>query len=94
MPHEFLHDFYVLTVSDQHRGKAVAEGMPADMFLNSGTRYGRTDNARKKDIWPVGVPALGARAREHPIIGLTVSAVLLPSPQFGGESWIHGHRFL
>jgi hypothetical protein len=25
---------------------------------------------------------------------LTVSAVLLPSPQFGGESWIHGHRFL
>jgi len=61
------------------------------MLLNPGTRHSRTDNARKKDIWPVRSLALGTRAREHPIIGLTIRAVLFPGPKFGGEYWIHGH---
>jgi len=55
------------------------------MLLNSCTCYSWPDNARKKDIWPVRVLALGTGAREHPIIGLTVRAVLFPGAKFGGE---------
>src|SRR6266481_9002812 len=63
----------------------VPKRVPTHMLLDSGTCYSRTDNARKKDIWPVRVLALGTRAREQPIIGLTVRAVLFPGPKFGGE---------
>jgi len=74
--HEFLHDLHVFTVCDQHRGKALSGRVPADMLLNSGTRRTRTDNTRKKDTWPVRGLPLGARAREHPIMGLTVMTKL------------------
>ncbi len=94
VPHKFLHHLHVFTVSDQYRGKAVPERVPADMLLNSGSRYGRPDDAGKNDIWPIRVLALGTRAREHPIVRLIVRAVLFPGPKFGGENWIHGHRFL
>ena len=58
------------------------------MLLNSGARYGRPLDARKNDIWPIRVFALGTRAREHPIVELSVRAVLFPGPRFGGENWI------
>src|SRR6266478_1332469 len=94
VPHKFLHHLHVFAVSDQHRGKAVSERVPTDMLLYSGTRYRRTDDARKNDIGPIRALALGTRAREYPIVGLTVRAVLFPGPKFGGENWIHWHRFL
>jgi hypothetical protein len=94
VPHKFLHHLHVFAVCDQDRGKAVPERVPADMLLYSRTCYGGPDDARKDDIRPIRVLALGTRAREHPIVGLTVRAVLFPGPKFGGENWIHWHWFL
>ena len=85
VPHKFLYHLHVFAVCDQYRGKAAPERVPADMLLNSGTRHGRPDDARKNDIWPIRILALSTRAREYPIVGLIVRAALFPGPKFGGE---------
>src|SRR6266853_49652 len=72
----------------------VLKSLVDDMLFNSSTRYGRPDDTRKKDVWPIRVLAFGTRAREHPIMGLAVRAVLFPGPRFGSENWIHWYRFL
>jgi hypothetical protein len=94
VPRDFLHHLHVFSVSGQDRGKAVPERVPADTLLNSGARQGRPDDAGKNAIWPIGVLTLSTRAREYPIVGLTISAVPFPGPKFGRQNWIHGHRFL
>ena len=50
VPHEFLHDFHVLSICHQDRGKRVAESVPADMLPNSSTRCGRTEDTGKQAI--------------------------------------------
>jgi hypothetical protein len=83
VPHKFLHHFHVFAVSDQDRGKAVPERVPADALLNSGARQGRPNDAGKNASWPIGVLTLSTRAREYPIVGLTISAVPFSGQKFG-----------
>jgi hypothetical protein len=72
--HEFLYDFYVFAVRHEHRGKAVAERVPADMLLNSRTQCSRPEDAGDEDIWPIRALAVGMWASEQPIMRLSARA--------------------
>src|SRR6266849_3874407 len=84
--HKFLHHLHVFSVSDQYRGKAVPERVPADTLLNSGARQGRPDDAGKNAIWPIGVLTLSTRAREYSVVGFTISSVRFPGQKFGSQN--------
>src|SRR5271157_702820 len=89
VPHEFLHNLHVLSVCHQNGGKGVAERMPPDLLSNSRARCGRSKDAGKQYIWLIRALAEGVWAREHPVISLSVQAVVLPGPELRSENQVH-----
>lgn len=83
MTHQFLYHFHVLTVGYQHRRIRMPKRMPADAFLNASSKLSWSNRPGEQHRRPVRISTLHVRVRKHPIVSLSILALLLPIHKFG-----------